>query len=254
MRVTREEKVLGDLFAEKAGIKPLLNQLLKIDGMAAKRFMFVGRRMLWINLMPPEQVESKKSKKQKILTAHDIVAGVNKSIDRFGNYNFEPKKEEDFAAYVNAIINTSLMFLFQNVELKEGEKDDAIKEINMTIDALSLVFSELADNVSFEEARKLILLSLPKEKKSRKAKTKPADQIDDSISDDYDKGVEENLGEVPPEENEELLLTRKETRELLKISETTLWRREKKGIIPKAIRNGGTVRYRKSDIMKLLEE
>ena len=53
---------------------------------------------------------------------------------------------------------------------------------------------------------------------------------------------------------QKVLITRKEVAKFYKISLPTLWRWEKKGSIPKAIRIGGSVKWRKSDILNDLSK
>lgn len=50
------------------------------------------------------------------------------------------------------------------------------------------------------------------------------------------------------------LITRAELGELLSCSETTLWRRVKSGELPQPIRVAGLLRWRLSDISKVISE
>jgi predicted DNA-binding transcriptional regulator AlpA len=50
------------------------------------------------------------------------------------------------------------------------------------------------------------------------------------------------------------LITRAELGEILSCSETTLWRRVKSGALPKPMRVAGLLRWRLSDISKLVSD
>jgi|SRR5690554_686993 len=60
------------------------------------------------------------------------------------------------------------------------------------------------------------------------------------------------LANYQPKEKEDELLTADEASEMLKVSRTVLWRWDVKGFLP-AVKVGRFVRYRKSDILELLE-
>jgi excisionase family DNA binding protein len=96
------------------------------------------------------------------------------------------------------------------------------------------------------------LQSLPEEKKSKHTKniTKEGEDVTGIVREEFheSESTKSKTNILP----EEILLTKKEACELLRVSTTTIWRLEKKGEITKPIRKGGSVKYRKTDLLNYL--
>lgn len=73
-------------------------------------------------------------------------------------------------------------------------------------------------------------------------------EIEQMIEAGIDKALQRIMSQMQPQATEELL-TRKQVAELFKTSLVTLRQWEKDGIIPKPIRKGSRVFFRKSEIM-----
>jgi predicted DNA-binding transcriptional regulator AlpA len=252
MKTTVKERFFGDVFAEKAGIKPLLNQMILLDKISALKFILFGIKILAARLIHNQTIDAKGNVRIKKLIGFDIIRAVNKDLERYGGIKIQPKNEKKFEELVDTVINTSMMFLYQNTTIKKGEKEKAVDEVNETIDDMAMAFGKLAGKEAYEELKKTILHSLPEEKKSKRAKnnTEKGEDVTGIVREEFHESEStKSKSNILPEE---VLLTKKEACNFLKISETTIWRLEKKGEIPKAIRKGGSVKYRKIDLLNYL--
>lgn len=242
-------------------VAPQMYKLLKIDRMYALRFFVIMRSFLFDWSKPFRENDKTAIKYFQTVSDFDLIGSLNLRL--FENeklLNRKPKNEEQFAKVLNEMVNIFILFITESAVDKNLRLKFASEYLKF-VEKLELVFGPM-ENEDLQRYIKKLDSQSHKLKKTEvvhkpDCAEKDKEILTNAISSEEDViNTPTNLVKEEPlslnTENE--FLTRKETAKFYKISLPTLWRWEKKGSIPRAIRIGGKVFWRKSDILKDLEK
>ena len=234
---------------------PQMYKLLEIDRMVALRLFVIMRSHLFDWSKPFRDKDKKATKYYQSISDFDIIGSLNLRMHEDEKLlKRKPKNEKEFNETLNSMLNTFILFLIESIREEKLQLKYATEWLKF-IDRFELIFGPMENENLLKYIKKL---------DSQNLKLKKPEELLDPGYIENDKKILTNsipavegiinvqtelIREEPKSSNiENEFLTRKETAKFYDISFPTLWRWEKKGSIPKAIRIGGKVKWRKSDI------
>lgn len=247
------EQHYGDQLAEKANLTPLIKQLVKLDKITALRYLVFIRRLCYNLIVYVEKMN--KIKPRKDISNHELITFLNSMIfSEYGYMQIKPKKnKKEFEGLLSAIQNTVITFLFDNIKMTAQMGSELRKDMEKAFKAVNFVYGNFPD-FSFTEDTDDILGLLSLHYTEEKGTVLPGEQdlsLGDVVVEDLniENEEQESEGTHKNREDETKLLSRQEVADIFKITLPTLNEWEKNGDIPKAVRIGGRVYFRNSDII-----
>ena len=241
-------------------IAPQVYKLLEIDRMFALRLFVIMRSYLFDWGKPYRENDKKAIKYYQSISDFDVISSLNLSMHEGEKLlKRKPKNEEEFKKVLNEMVNLFIFFFLENI-VEEHLQAKFASEYLRFIAKFELVFGPMENENLLNYIKKL---DSQNHKLSKAEETlKPDCPENDKKILTHDVSAEDSAKNMTSEPVEEMskkqniaeeFLTRKETAKFYDVSIPTLWRWEKKGSIPKAIRIGGKVKWLKSDINEHLK-
>ena len=259
MKIVRRtlEQYYGVQLAEKAGLTPLIEQLVKLDKITALRYLVFSRRVYYNLIIYIEKAN--KIKPGKDISTHELITFLNSVMfSKYGYIQIKPKKnKKEFEGLLSAMQNTVITFLFDSIKLTAQMGSELRKDLEKAFNAINIVYAHFPDNSLNEDANDILGLfsiEFPEEKNSEIPVDKDESLgdvvVDDMHIENKTENDEQNSEGIPENsEDETKLLTRQEVADIFKITLPTLADWEKKGEIPKAVRIGNRVYFKHSEII-----
>ncbi len=257
IRTRSLEGYYASQFAEHAGLTPLINQLVKMDRIPALRYIVFSRRIFYNLIKQFENINGHIS--DKGLSAHELIKNLNSVLFSEDNYELSDQKNTNsgFEGLQAVIQNTAFVFLLESMNISETMKVELQKELEKAFSAIKTVYAPIAGKELEEQTSSLLeLFSLDLPDKNDEGQLSNKDKLFGEITtnniddDNQQKEEERKIDEQPKDKMDKLsLMSRQDVADYFKISLPTLVDWEKKGKIPEAVRIGGRVYFRNSDII-----
>lgn len=260
IRVRTLERSYGEQFAVGAGLTVLNNQLIKLDRIAALRYFAYSRKVLF-NFIDHFNKENGIKPKSGISDAELINILNNLIFNDSKNIHFNPPdNNKEFRSLISVIQNMTFVFLLDNIKIPNKKRKALREGLEKAHSTINAVYGPLAGKKLKKNNKNLLELfsqafpeniiapKLSSQKTSSDELPFAGKKVDDNKCEEHTNDIKSDKTE-----SELTLLTRKETAALFNITLPTLSTWEKSGSIPKAIRTGERVYFRKIDLEKHLE-
>jgi|GEM_PF-2661776 len=260
IRTRSLEGYYGEQFAKAASLSPLINKLLSLDRISALRYLASSRRILFKHI---EYFKNKNNSKKSIGNS-ELVALLNEFY--FGKDSLtmhsNNKLSEEFNELVSIIQNTAVIHFLDKIEIPKNKRKMILKDLKKGYKVINTVYGSIEGGSLEKETNTLYdFISSEFEDTVNEGhiennelsvglieKGSTAHEVGEDSSEDKSS----SKGEEEAASDEMVLLTRKETAAIFGITLPTLAVWEKNGSIPKAIRTGSRVYFRKSEILEHL--